>query len=45
VVYTCTNFTFSSDKAKADFGYVPKYPEEMAVQRTIDFYKSNRVTE
>jgi nucleoside-diphosphate-sugar epimerase len=39
VIYTCTDFTFSSEKAKKDFGFVPKYSEEEAVERTIQFYR------
>jgi nucleoside-diphosphate-sugar epimerase len=38
VTYTCTDFTFSSEKAKRDFGFVPKYNEEEAFRRTVDFY-------
>jgi nucleoside-diphosphate-sugar epimerase len=39
VTYTCTDFTFSSGKAKKDFGFVPKYSEEEAFKRTVDFYR------
>jgi nucleoside-diphosphate-sugar epimerase len=39
VTYTCTDFTFSSDKAKRDFGFVPKYTEEEAFERTVSFYR------
>jgi sterol-4alpha-carboxylate 3-dehydrogenase (decarboxylating) len=39
VTYTCTEYTFNYDKAKRDFGFVPKYSPEEAVQRTIDYYK------
>jgi nucleoside-diphosphate-sugar epimerase len=39
VTYTCTDFTFSSEKAKKDFGFVPKYSEEEAFQRTVRFYR------
>jgi len=39
VTYTCTDFTFNSNKAKADFGFIPKYSEEEAIKRTISFYK------
>ncbi len=39
VSYTCNDFTFSSERAKADFGFVPKYSVEEAVERTTRFYK------
>ncbi len=40
VVYTCTDYTFSSDKAKGDFGFVPKYNQKVAFDRTVDFFKN-----
>ena len=43
VEYTCTDFTFSSERARKDFGYVPKYPEAEAVQRSIKFYEHKRL--
>jgi nucleoside-diphosphate-sugar epimerase len=39
VVYTCTDFTFSSDRAKKDFGFEPKYSVEEAIERTAEHYK------
>lgn len=39
VLYTCTNFTFSSDRAKSDFGFVPKYNMEEAMERTVEYYR------
>jgi sterol-4alpha-carboxylate 3-dehydrogenase (decarboxylating) len=39
VVYTCTEYTFTSDKAARDFGFKPKYSHEESLQRTIDYYK------
>jgi nucleoside-diphosphate-sugar epimerase len=42
VIYTCSDFTFSSEKANKDFGFVPKITEEEAVRRTIEFYRSNQ---
>ena len=39
VTYTCTDFTFSSEKAKKDFGFVPKYSEQEAFERTTAFYR------
>jgi len=42
VVYTCSDFTFSAEKARKDFNYIPKYSEDKALNRTIDFYKKRR---
>ncbi len=42
VIYTCTDYTYNSDKAKKDFGFEPKYSPEEALERTIDYYKSNK---
>ncbi|MGW8314273.1 MAG: NAD-dependent epimerase/dehydratase family protein [Bacteroidales bacterium] len=39
VVYTCTDYTFSSGKALRDFGFVPRYDEEEAFRRTVDHFK------
>ena len=39
VMYTCTNFTFNSDKAKRDFGFVPKYSKQTALENTIRYFK------
>ncbi|MBU2650342.1 MAG: NAD-dependent epimerase/dehydratase family protein [Bacteroidetes bacterium] len=39
VVYTCTDITYSSEKARKDFGFVPKYSEEEGVERTAEHYK------
>lgn len=39
VTYTCTDYTFSYNRAAGDFNYKPKYSENDALQRTIDFYK------
>ena len=38
VTYTCTEFTFSSEKAKRDFGFIPKYSEKEAFERTVKYY-------
>jgi nucleoside-diphosphate-sugar epimerase len=43
VTYTCTSYTFNSDKAKKDFGFEPKYSPEEAMRRTIDYYKQKKV--
>jgi sterol-4alpha-carboxylate 3-dehydrogenase (decarboxylating) len=43
VVYTCTEYTFTSRKAMQDFGFRLKYSNEEALQRTIDYYKVNKI--
>jgi nucleoside-diphosphate-sugar epimerase len=40
VTYTCSDFTFSSDKAVKDFGFKPKYSGEEAFRRTVEYYRS-----
>jgi 2-alkyl-3-oxoalkanoate reductase len=45
VTYTCTDFTFSSEKAKKDFGFTPKYSEKEAVGRTVGFYRKTERSE
>lgn len=40
VSYTCTDFTFSGDKARKDFGFTPKYDEETAFKRTVDYFRT-----
>jgi len=40
VVYTCTDFTFSSGKAIRDFGYHSKYNKNEAFERTISYYRN-----
>ncbi len=42
VTYTCTDFTFNSGKAKADFNWTPKYTTEQAIQNTVAFYKKQK---
>lgn len=41
VNYTCTDYTFKSDRAKEHFGFKPKYSEEEAVEMTAAFYRKN----
>jgi sterol-4alpha-carboxylate 3-dehydrogenase (decarboxylating) len=43
VTYTCTEYTYTSDKAKKDFGFIPKYSEQEALERTIEYYKRMKV--
>ena len=42
VTYTCTDFTFNSEKARRDFGFVPKYSREEARNKTVQFYKNGK---
>lgn len=39
VIYTCTDFTFTAEKAKKDFDFKPKYSTRQALENTIVFYK------
>lgn len=39
VSYTCNDFTFTADKAKRDFGFMPKYSGEEAMKRTARYYQ------
>ncbi len=41
VTYTCTDYTFSSEKAERDFGFTPKYSEEEAFKRTADYFRDH----
>mgnify|MGYP002412804524 CR=1 FL=1 len=40
VLYTCNEFTFSSEKAKRNLGFEPKYSQQEALERTIAFFKT-----
>jgi sterol-4alpha-carboxylate 3-dehydrogenase (decarboxylating) len=42
VTYTCTDYTFTSDKARKDFGFEPKYSPEEALKRTISYYRNKK---
>lgn len=44
VVYTCTEYTFTSEKAIRDFGFKPKYSHQEALQRTIDYYRRQKLS-
>jgi len=39
VTYTCTDYTFTPDKAPRDFGFSPRYSREEAFERTITYFK------
>lgn len=41
VTYTCTDYTFTSDRAKLEFGFVPKYSRQEAFDRTVTFFREN----
>jgi nucleoside-diphosphate-sugar epimerase len=41
VTYTCTDFTFSAEKAKKDFDFFPKYSKEEALERTVTYFRKN----
>lgn len=42
VNYTCTDFTFNSERAKKHFGFVPRYGEEQAMDMTAEYYRKKR---
>jgi nucleoside-diphosphate-sugar epimerase len=42
VIYTCNNFTFNTNRAKTDFGWIPRYSTEEAVEKTIRYYKGKK---
>ena len=39
VTYTCTDYTFRTEKAKREFGYKPIYSKEDSFIRTIKFFR------
>ncbi|MCX6265973.1 MAG: NAD-dependent epimerase/dehydratase family protein [Bacteroidetes bacterium] len=39
VLYTCSDFTFTSAKAARDFGFVSKYTKEEAFGATVKYYR------
>lgn len=42
VTYTCTDFTFKSQKAEKDFGFSPKYNAKEAIEKTVLYYREER---
>jgi nucleoside-diphosphate-sugar epimerase len=42
VTYISTDFIFSADKARRDFGFEPKYSHDEATRKTIEFYAEKR---
>lgn len=41
VTYTCTDYTFNSEKARKDFGFVPRYSNQEAREKTIEYFRSS----
>jgi nucleoside-diphosphate-sugar epimerase len=39
VVYTCTDYTFTSSRAMKDWGFKPKYHHNEGLERTIAYYQ------
>jgi len=44
VIYTCNDFTFSSEKASRELGYQPKYNEKEAMEKTIASFRRHGKT-
>lgn len=40
VTYTCTSYTFNADKARKDFGFIPKYSSQEAFDRSMAEFRS-----
>jgi len=40
VTYTCTDYTFKAEKARRDFGFVPKYEAKEAFDRTVEHFRN-----
>lgn len=43
VMYTSTDFTFSSDKARSAFGFTPKYSMEESIARTVAYFRKHPI--
>jgi sterol-4alpha-carboxylate 3-dehydrogenase (decarboxylating) len=43
VMYTTTDFTFSAEKAKRDFGFRPRYGSDEALKRTVAFFRKEEL--
>jgi nucleoside-diphosphate-sugar epimerase len=41
VTYTCTDYTFGSERAEKDFGFKPKYSRQEAFDRTVAYFRRN----
>jgi nucleoside-diphosphate-sugar epimerase len=42
VRFVCHDHTFDGSKARRDLGYAPKYPPDMALERTIAWWREHR---
>jgi nucleoside-diphosphate-sugar epimerase len=40
VTYTCTSYTFNSEKARNDFDFVPRYSSRVAFDRTVAHFRA-----
>lgn len=40
VMYTTTDFTFTAEKARQDFGFYPKYTDEEAMENTVNYFRA-----
>ena len=40
VMYTTTDFTFTSERAKQDFGFIPKYSYQEAMENTVNYFRA-----
>ena len=43
VTYICTDYTFASGKARRDFGFIPRYSEKEAFERTVRHFRNNPI--
>lgn len=44
VKYTCNDFILSGERARRDFGFTPKYSEEEAFRRTVEYFQEHGPT-
>jgi sterol-4alpha-carboxylate 3-dehydrogenase (decarboxylating) len=42
VTYTCTDFTFKTNRAEKELGFVPKYDEETVFKSIVSYYKKQK---
>jgi len=43
VIFTCNDYTFTSENARKDFEFKPKYSKEEALRRTVEFYANGEM--
>jgi nucleoside-diphosphate-sugar epimerase len=41
VKYTCNDFILSGERARRDFGFTPKYSDDEAFARTVDYFRTH----